>query len=221
MSRFAVCLGLIACFAVPYTFAQEFTTEQVMAKLDEKAKVFTSVQSSLETQTFVRGEGTTPESGTFAMAVSKGVPRVMMDILKPKPLKTLVDDGKITRYDVDRNTYQEVKFDPKNELLQLLMIGFGTPSATIKKSYNPVVKGTEPMGGKNAVLLELTSTTKETSEYSVIRLWLDPQTWTPLQTRVMQTERKYNDFRFSNPQLNKSVPSSAFDLKKKPGAKKI
>ena len=220
MKKYAVSLAAVLLATVSVVLAQDtFTTDQILAKLDEKAKVFKSLQAEVEHQKLTLGRLTVPDKGTFVMEPSKAAPKAMWDITTPTPMRRLLDDGNARQYNVGDNVYQDFKFDPKSERLAYLMLGFGTPAATIKKGYKAEAKGRETLKSVNTVVLELTSL-NQAEEISAIRLWMDPQTWTPVQTRIFQGERVYDDFRYSKVQLNKSVPGSAFDLKMKPGAKK-
>lgn len=216
MRRFVACFVMFAFVSVvPAAFAQELTTEQVLAKLDEKARVFTSVQSSIKFQGVNFGIKLPEESGKLTIAMANGSPRILFDITEPEAArkKTLIDKGKGTMYTPGSNSFRTMSIDPKSEQLQLILLGFGTPVATINKGYKSEAKGRETMGGVQAVVLELTSISKSTDEFPTITLWLDPQTWTPIQTRLARTPKKYNDFKYSNVQLNRSVSNGVFDLK--------
>jgi outer membrane lipoprotein-sorting protein len=218
MKSLAVCALLILALAVP-AFSQEFTTAQVLAKLDEKARVFTSVQASIKKNGINFGVKLPEESGKMAILMASGTPRILYDITDPKEArkKLILDKGWGTMYTTGTNTYKRTKFDAKSEWLQFVLLGFGTPASTITKGYSAEVKARESMGGVQAVVLELTSIAEATSEFPKVMLWLNPQTWTPLQMRLTKTAKRYDDYSYSNVQLNRSVSSSTFDLPK--GAK--
>jgi len=218
MRRFAAAFALM--FAVTPLFGQSLTADQILAKLDDKAKVFTSMQASVKHTASTYGTPLPDESGTLAMVSSKGELRVMFDIKQPTPILEKIEKGKAVKYNVTDNTYQEVKFNPKNELLSFLLLGFGTPASTIRKGYKAEAKGIEPINGINAQVLNLTSIDTSTDAFPLITLWLDPATWTPVQVRVSQNAKKYHDYKYSSVKLNGKVPDSAFDLKMKSGAKK-
>ena len=218
MKRLAAVVALM--FAVVPLFGQSFTTEQILAKLDEKAKVFTSMQASVKHQANTYGTPLPEESGTIAMTSSKGDLRVMFDIKQPTLVKASIVNGRAVRYFVADNTYNEMKVDPKNELLSFLLLGFGTPVATIQKGYKAEAKGTEKIGSVNAAVLALTSISDSTAEYPLITLWLDPATWTPVQMRVGTNSKKYHDYRYSSVKLNAKISDSVFDVKMRSGAKK-
>jgi outer membrane lipoprotein-sorting protein len=219
MKRLAVLSVMFAVAGkVPAAVAQDFTTAQILAKLDEKAKVFTSLQASLKNIEYNFGVLTAGQSGKLTISKAKDTPRILMDIAEPRKTLALIDKGKAILYYPDDNTYRERKVDEQGDALQFLLIGFGASSEQIGKGYKAEAKSREMLGGVNAVVLELTPIAESTKNYP-LKLWLVPQTWTPVQTRIGKT-KTYNDYKYSNVQLNRAVSDSIFDLKMKAGAKK-
>jgi outer membrane lipoprotein-sorting protein len=219
MKSLAVCALLVLALAVP-AFSQEFTTAQVLAKLDEKAKVFTSTQASIKKTGVNFGVNGPEESGKLSILMAGDTPRIIYDITEPKEArkKLILDKGWGTMYTVSTNTYKRQKFDAKSEWLQFVLLGFGTRAATIEKGYKAEAKGArQTIGGVQAIVLELTSIAESTSEFPKVTLWLNPQTWTPVQLRLAKSDKKYDDYTYSNVQLNRSVSDSVFELPK--GAK--
>jgi outer membrane lipoprotein-sorting protein len=97
--------------------------------------------------------------------------------------------------------------------LQLLLTGFGVPAATLNQFYKPQVTGRETVDGVSTVVLDLTSTSPATGDVRKVTLWLDPKTWTPVQTRATQKAKgDYVDFKFSNAKVNKGVSDSTFKV---------
>ena len=225
MRRFVLAI-LIAVFVsswapcAPYALGQTFTTDQILAKLDEKAKVFTSLQTSLSKQQNVHGYLPSPDIGTLTIALAQGTPRILLDITSKPLQRALIDKGKATLYFPGDNTYRQASVDPKSEQLMLLLLGFGTPAETIRRGYSPQAKGTETVAGVQTVALELKSISKTTDAYPTVTLWLDPQTWIPVKTRLAEAPTKYYEFVYSKVVLNKPLGNSAFDLKMKGDAKK-
>lgn len=220
MKRFVVCFVLVVVSAIHPAFGQEFTTAQILDKLDEKAKVFTSLQASLKNLGTNYGVIQPEESGKIIISRPKDIPRIFVEITEPTKKRMLIDKGKGSIYYPDDNTYRERNVDSKSEALQFLLIGFGASAETIKKGYTAEAKPREKIGNVNAVVLELKSSAKSTEEFPLLKLWLDPQTWTPVQTRLGKGPKTYNDYKYSNVQLNKSVSDSVFNLDMKKGATK-
>src|SRR5215510_12303210 len=175
----AFCTILTLALAPSTTFAQqqqqEFTTAQVLAKLDEKAKAFSSLEASITRTHVTYGSKDPVQTGKIVIKMVNGEPRILLDITAPKAEQQtyLIKDGKVTVYYRSSNSYREGKIDPKSDALQLLLIGFGVPSSTVAKSYKPEVKGRQAMDGVQTVVLELTSISPVTARFGKITLWLD------------------------------------------------
>jgi outer membrane lipoprotein-sorting protein len=80
----------------------------------------------------------------------------------------------------------------------------------LTKTYTAESKGRETLNGVRTVVLELTSIGKVTGPYSKIVLWLDTETWTPTQTRLVETPNTYTDVKYSNVRLNRGVSDTVF-----------
>jgi outer membrane lipoprotein-sorting protein len=219
MRRFVLCFVLVVVSLTPRAFGQQFTTEQILAKLDEKAKVFTSLQTSIKSQQTNYNSPGPEQTGKLVISRPKDTPRIFFDITEPNKMKVLIDKGKGIMYYPDDNTYRDRGVDPKSDALQFLLIGFGASAETIKKGYKPEAKDREMIGNVNAVVLDLTSISEATRSYPFVKLWLDPQTWTPVQIRVGESVKTYTIYKYSNVQLNRSIPESTFDLKMKGATK--
>jgi outer membrane lipoprotein-sorting protein len=222
MSKAVNVICLIVAFGwVPAAFAQDFTTAQVLEKLDEKAKAFSSLETSVSHAQVRDGLKFPTKPGKIFIKMAKGVPRFFWDVTDPKePTKILIDKGELKVYNPLANSARVERISANNEMLQLLLIGFGVPSTTLNKNYKPEAKGRESLSGVSTVVLELTSISAQTTRYPKITLWLDPKTWTPIRTRVVERSGDYTDFNYSDVKLNKSVSDSKFNLKIPSNAKR-
>ena len=194
--------------------AQEFTTSEVLVRMDEKAKAFKTLEASISRARVERGFRFEAESGKILMKVTNSGPRILLDITKPATLaKTvLIADGVGQLLDHQANRYDRRKVDPNSDLLQLLLIGFGIPSADLAKDYKAQVTGRAAMEGVQSVVLELSSISARTEKYPRITLWLDPKSWTPIQTRLEEPTKAYIDVKYSNVRLNQTIADSKFKL---------
>jgi outer membrane lipoprotein-sorting protein len=213
--RSAFCLILFLGIAAPALFAQQFTTQEVLAQLDKKAAAFKVLETDVSHSQTVEGHKHPSKAGKIYVKTAKDGPRFFWDVTEPKErMKILIDKGELKTYFPNTNSYYpSKKVDPKGEMLQLLLLGFGVPSATITKNYSAAVTGQEAVGSVQAVVLDLTSISSLTAKYPKITLWLNPQTWTPVRTRVTEKSRDYADFNYSNIRLNGSFSDSVFNLK--------
>ena len=210
----ALCI-ILALTIVPFpTFAQEPTTDQVLARLDEKAKAFTSLEASISQAQVVADLKHPVESGKIYMKLSKNVPVVKVDITTPKKMaKTaLIKDGKYTLFSREPNSYREGLVDPKSNAFQLLLTGFGVSSSTLKKFYIPQSAGVQTIDGIATAVLDLNALPNTSGNYKKITLWLDTKTWVPVQIRLTEKDNDTTDFKYSNVRLNKGISDSVFKV---------
>jgi outer membrane lipoprotein-sorting protein len=206
---------LTLALSAPFAVAQEMTTAQVLAKLDEKAKAFSTFEASLQKEDVVYGSKTVSK-GKILMKANKNGPSMLLDITDPKreATRASIKDGNYTIYFPPSNGYRRGSVDPKNEQLQQLLVGFGVPAATLSKVYTPKISGRETIDGVQTVVLELASSAALAGRFEKVTLWLNPQTWVPVQS--MLTEAKTKDmhtFKYSQAKLNKGISDSVFNLK--------
>jgi outer membrane lipoprotein-sorting protein len=220
----ALSLILVLAGALPVAWGQELSTQQVLSKLDEKAAAFTTLEASISQQDISKyGDKDPVTNGKLYMKTSKAGPMTLMDITTPKAQAStaLIRDGEATIYFPSSNGYRKGKVDPNNQALQFLLIGFGAQSKTWSNSYSAAVTGREMIEKVNTVVLQLTSVASTTASFPKLTLWLDPQSWTPVRTRVGKKSGDYSDFNYSNIKLNKGIGDSVFTLKLPPNATRL
>src|SRR5215207_824634 len=153
----ALCTALVLFLFPSVASAQELTTAQVLQKLDEKAKSFTTLEALIVKDEMTYGAKQPLESGKIYLKATKNGPWALLELApdKRKGTKALIKDGTALAYFVDSNNYQRTKADPNSTVLQIVTLGFGVPSSTYSKVYSPGVKGRETIDGVRTVVLEL------------------------------------------------------------------
>ena len=206
-----LCIILSLPFAA---VAQNLTTSQIIAKLDEKAKVFKSLEANVSMDQVFSGVQRRPETGKIYIKVGKTAPMVLFDITAPKnAAKTaLVKDDKATLYFREQRNYQEGRVTPGSNAFQLLLTGFGVTADTMKKYYTPEAKGRETLNGVTTEVLNLTFLPGQGGDFNKVTLWLDPKTWTPVQIRLTQKDTDTFNYKYSNVRLNGNISDSVFKL---------
>jgi outer membrane lipoprotein-sorting protein len=95
---------------------------------------------------------------------------------------------------------------------QYLLLGFGTRSAEVQKSYDVAVTGEEELDGQKVVLLELTPKSADVRrQITKIVMWVDEAKWLPLQEKFFEaTEGDYFLAHYSDMKENLKFPDSKF-----------
>jgi|SRR5688572_15657575 len=194
--------------------AQNLTTSQILAKLDEKAKVFKSLDANITMEQVLSGVKRPPETGKIYIKMGKTAPMVLFDITAPKKAaKTaLVKDDLATLYFREQKNYQQGRVGPGSNAFQLLLTGFGVTADTLKKYYTPEAKGRETLNGVVTEVLDLTLLPGQGGDFSKVTLWLDPKAWTPVQIRLTHKDTSTTTYKYSNVRLNSNMSDSVFKL---------
>jgi outer membrane lipoprotein-sorting protein len=95
---------------------------------------------------------------------------------------------------------------------QYVLLGFGTKSQNLQKSYNVKLTGEEQFDGKHTLLLELTPKSDEVlKKITKIQMWIDTASWLPLQQKFYEAgSADYIQFHYSNVMKNLKIPDSRF-----------
>ena len=214
--RIALVLLMAVLVAVSPISAQNnagVTREQVLAKLDDNARKFRSLDAAIgRRQWDSLGESETLDSGKLYIQTTRNSPRIKLEITEPanKATYALLENGKFQLYESRPNTLLEGQIS-SDEHLQMLLIGFGVTSDKIQKSYdvgNPV---NETVNGEALVSLELQSKQKG-SGVPKIRLWLSQKDWTPVRTELTERNKNTWTFSYKEKKLNATIADSVFKL---------
>src|SRR5215510_3548164 len=87
---------LTILLGVPRVFAQELSTKQVVDNLDQKAKLFTSLDASISRLQVEYGVKAPEEMGRIYIKKAGGAtPRILYDVTSPQDLRktALIDKG--------------------------------------------------------------------------------------------------------------------------------
>jgi outer membrane lipoprotein-sorting protein len=207
-------LLLIGFWLLP-AYAQTYTLDQVLAKMEENGKKFQSMQASLErTKVTVIVNDKATDSGTVYFKRRGKDPRIMVDITKPEQQRMLVDQGKALLYFPKLKQVQEYFLGQNQDKAEFLLIGFGQSNQDIRKVYDTALVGEETINGVKTSILELKpKSAKVSALFNKIRLWMDQTKWIPIQSQLTEGSGDYMIVKFTNIKMNVKIPESAFDLK--------
>jgi outer membrane lipoprotein-sorting protein len=209
---------LLAGIGVKGAAAQSVPTlDTVLSKMDAVSQSFTSVEASLERVEYTFFADTTlTDRGKLFMARAGKETRVRYDIKTPREETTVIDKGRVVQFNPKSKQPATVRnVDPKNlDLLEFLLVGFGQSRADILRLYDSSIGGTETVGAKKAVVLDLKP--KESSgiadDIASIRLWLDPDRWIPVRTRIVLPSKNTWTIGYTDVKLG-GVSGSVFEVK--------
>jgi outer membrane lipoprotein-sorting protein len=216
MTKLFIPVFLVFLVSLPLSAgAQTHTLDQLLAQMAQTGRDFRSMEASIErTKVTVIVNDKFVDSGKVYFTGRGTSARIKFEILKPEPQLMLIRDGKALLYYPKLKDAQEYSLGHNQDKAEFLLIGFGPANESISKYYDVTLVGAETVDGKNATVIDLKPKAREVlSRFKLIRLWIDPQKWTPVQTRVTEASNDYQIVKFSNIRMNSAISESVFGIK--------
>jgi outer membrane lipoprotein-sorting protein len=221
-------LAVLAIVALPLGAADDLDT--VIAKLDASAKTFTSAQADIawdnvQTQPVLDKDS---QVGTAIFARAKnGQMQVAVHIKTENGKPVLKDlsyaDGVGKMYEPAIKQIQVFKVGDKSSQLEtFLTLGFGGSGQDLTKNWQITSAGTESISGVQAAKLQLAPRDPAMAKTAPkVLLWIDLDKGVALKQQRFDSAGNYVVFTYSNIQLNKKVPSNAFQIKTASGTQVV
>jgi outer membrane lipoprotein-sorting protein len=112
------------------------------------------------------------------------------------------------------NQLQEYDLENQQGVLeQFLLLGFGTHSGRLRKSYDLRLRGEQELDGDAVVVLELTPKESEVMDrIQKVTLWVSEESWLPVQQRFNEPSGDYSLAKYGSVKVNLYLPSSKFRI---------
>jgi outer membrane lipoprotein-sorting protein len=121
------------------------------------------------------------------------------------------------------NQLQEYSLEQKSGLVEeFLLLGFGSETGELKKSYTLKYLREEELGGETTAVLELTPRKESlASQLTKIQMWVSEDSWLPAQQQFFEPGGDYLIARYKAVKVNLGMPSSTFEIHPAAGAKRV
>jgi outer membrane lipoprotein-sorting protein len=211
---FTALIGLIAlACATHLQAAQEgqATTANVLVMMDKSAADFRSLTADLENTKYtdVVKDSSTETGQIFVRRDQK----MRIEITKPNPRTILRTGDSLFVYTPKIKRVEEYDLGKNRAMVdQYVLLGFGTKSQSLLKSYDVKLNGEEELDHKKTYLLELTPKSEDVRrQITKILMWIDPSSWLPIQQKFFETgSGDYIQFHYSSVMKNLKIPDSRF-----------
>jgi outer membrane lipoprotein-sorting protein len=210
-------------WAAPRHKGTALDLKEILSRMNETAKHLKTVSSDLEyTKVTVLVNDRSTEYGELYFRKSKN-PEILLKFEKPDPKVILFRKNKAEIFLPKTNQIQEYDLQRHSGLVQqFLLLGFGTDSDDLKKSYDVKFTGEEQLGGDTAAVLELTPREQSVaSQLSKIQLWISEESWLPLQQKFFEPGGDYLLTHYTSVKVNRAIPSSTFRINAPEDAKRV
>jgi len=209
---------------LPALFAQAEPLADILARMDHAAQDFRALSAAMKRVQFTAVINESNEmNGVVRLKKIKGGTVGIVDFQHPEQRTVYVNGHNIQIYYPKANTveiYDSSKYT--SNIDQFLLLGFGTSSAELQKSYDLKAAGMEMIGGLPTTRIEMSPKSDELKKLiSKIELWIPEGQNTPVQEKVTEPSKNYELINYSDIKVNPNLPDSAFDLKVPAKVKKI
>jgi outer membrane lipoprotein-sorting protein len=216
--------AILTILVLPALLARAEPLADILARMDRAARDFRALSATMKRVQFtaVINEANEME-GVIRLKRLKGGTAGIVDFQQPEQRTVYVNGHNIQIYYPKANTveiYDSTKYTANID--QFLLLGFGTSSAELRRSYDLKMSGTETIGGVATTRIEMTPKSEELKKLiTKIELWIPEGQDTPIQEKVTEPSKNYELIGYSDINLNPNLPDSSFELKLPAKVRKI
>lgn len=206
------------------TLLQAESMADVLARMDRAAGEFRSLSATMKRihYTAVLSETETMD-GTVRLKRVKGATVGVLEFKQPETRTIFINGKSVQVFYPKANTveiYDASKYTSSME--QIILLGFGTSSMELKKSYDIKDGGPQKLNGTDTTRLELTPKSAELKKLiTKIEMWIPEGQSNPLRVKFGEPSRNFEQVDYSDIKANPALPDSAFELKLPANVKKI
>lgn len=216
--------AVFAILVLPALLARAEALADVLARMDRAAQDFRALSANMKRVQFTAVINEANEmDGVVRLKRIKGGTAGIVDFQQPERRTVYISGRTVQIYYPKANTveiYDSSKYTANID--QFMLLGFGTSSAELHKSYDLKMSGAETIGGLATTRIELTPKSAELAKLIArIELWIPEGQDTPIQEKVTEPSKNYELIVYSDVKLNPSLPDSSFELKLPASVKKI
>lgn len=184
--------------------------ENVFRQMDDEARDFHSLSADIErTKVTVVVNDRSTETGSIQVRGDK----MLLELKVPDPRTILRTGDSLFVYTPGLKRVEEYNLGKNRTLVdQFLLLGFGTDSKEMQKSYLVTLMKEDKIDDRKTVELELTPKLDDVrAQISKIHIWLDESSWLTVQQEFYEAgSGDYSIVRYSRIVRNPGLPDSQF-----------
>jgi len=196
---------------------------EILARMDEASRQMKTVSANLEyTKVTVVVNDRSTDHGKLYYRNSKS-PEILLEFKEPDAKTILFKKNKGEIYLPKINQVQEYDLSHHSEILQqFLLLGFGTESSSLKKTYDVKLIGEEEVNGDTTAVLELVPRKASVAaQITKVQLWISEGSWLPVEQKFFEPGGDYLETKYTSVVVNRDLPSSIFEIPAAKGAKRV
>jgi outer membrane lipoprotein-sorting protein len=216
--------ALTILFLAGAAFATAEPLPDVLTRMDRAAAEFHSLSAGMKRVQFTAVLSESSEmDGAVRLRRTKGGTQGIVEFQQPEQRTVFINGKQVQIYYPKANTveiYDASKYTSNMD--QILLLGFGTSAAELKKSYDIKDGGAQKINGADTIRIELTPRSDEMKKLiTKIELWIPEGQSNPVRAKFSEPSKNYELVDYSDIKVNPPLPESAFAFKVPGNAKKI
>ncbi len=188
-----------------------WNTDSVLAMMDKSARDFHTLTADIEHIKYTDVvKDTSTESGKLYVRRDE---KMRIEFTKPDPRTILRNGDNLFVFTPKINRVEEYDLGKNREMVdQYVLLGFGTKSENVRKSYLVTLLGEAEFDHKKTVMLELTPRSDQVrKQIAKIQMWIDEASWLPVQQKFFESgSEDYLIFHYTNVMKNLKIGDGQF-----------
>ena len=187
------------------------TTDNVLAMMDKSAQDFHTLTADIEHIKYTDVvKDTSTETGKLLVRRDE---KMRIEFFKPDRRTILRTGDSLFVFTPKINRVEEYDLGKNRDLVdQYVLLGFGTKSENVRKSYLVKVIGETELDHKKTVQIELTPKSDQMrKQIARIQMWIDEASWLPIQQKFFESgSDDYLIFHYANVMKNLKIGDNQF-----------
>ena len=196
---------------------------EILSRMDDSAKRLKTFSADLEyTKVTVLVDDKSSENGRIFFRDGKN-PEILIHIQRPDAKFILFKKNRAEIFNPKINQIQEYNLEESSGLVQqFFLLGFGTETGELKKSYMISYVTEEELSGDTTVVLELLPRKEEiAAQLAKVHLWISEESWLPVQQKFFEPSGDYLLAHYTAVKVNRQLPSRIFEIPGSKDAKRV
>jgi outer membrane lipoprotein-sorting protein len=193
------------------TQEKQWTTDSVLAIMDKSAQDFHTLTADIEHIKYTDVvKDTSKETGKLLVRRDE---KMRIEFYQPDRRTILRTGDSLFVFTPKINRVEEYDLGKNREMVdQYVLLGFGTKSDNVRKSYDVKVIGETELDTKKTVEIELIPKSEQMrKQIAKIQMWIDESSWLPIQQKFFETgSGDYLIFHYTNVKKNLKIGDNQF-----------
>jgi outer membrane lipoprotein-sorting protein len=190
---------------------KQWTTDGVLAMMDKSARDFHTLTADIEHIKYTDVvKDTSTEIGKLLVRRDE---KMRIEFFQPDRRTILRTGDSLFVFTPKINRVEEYDLGKNRDLVdQYVLLGFGTKSDNVRKSYDVNVIGETELDNKKTVQIELIPKSDQMrKQIAKIQMWIDEASWLPIQQKFFESgSQDYLIFHYTNVMKNLKIGDNQF-----------